>query len=277
MYVFKRIFLFLLILLPFFSNAQTFFGISANPADNVALAGPTQSITPVASMIAGDLVCIIAGYKSASATLAISNTGGQIWTAENQAGGATSGVRMRLFWATFNGTWSGNPSVTVTSGSLALSMQMVVFRPSGSNPSWNVAIPIQVGDHAAAPNINTPYINNPVKGVMLAGIMTDDDNTFTHPGGNAMPFLGSSQYRNPQGTDVSIGLEGLVTQGGAGHGGWTEATFGDDAAATFIIAFSEQAKPTISLNTASGAVFSSGTPPVLEFTGNDLNWDDVIT
>src|SRR4030095_4678437 len=70
-------------------------------ADQGAGPGP-RAITPPAVQI-GDLMVIVATYRG-TATLTLSETGGQNWTSEanTQANGQTT----RVFWTQFNGAWT---------------------------------------------------------------------------------------------------------------------------------------------------------------------------
>ena len=121
----------------------SYFGHAANPADGatVKFANPDGPIpiTPPSGMAAGDLVFVIVALRDSSASLSVSNTGGQTWTSETevQLGSATH----RRFWCTFNGTWSANPTFTASYlGTYAkMSAVMLVFRPSGS-PTWAVDV-----------------------------------------------------------------------------------------------------------------------------------------
>ena len=46
----------ILLIFPLFSQAQTFVGVSSTPTDNNPQAGTAATVTPPASMVAGDLV-----------------------------------------------------------------------------------------------------------------------------------------------------------------------------------------------------------------------------
>jgi hypothetical protein len=95
------------------SAAITYVGSASNPTPDSATA--TLLTTPVAvtppTMQKGDLVVMIAQVRDTTTTMAISATGGQTWTSETQRN--ATAIRMRIFWCTFNGTWSANPSVAM--------------------------------------------------------------------------------------------------------------------------------------------------------------------
>lgn len=120
-------------------SQPTFFGVGSTPADGGLSLGPTVTVAPPASMLAGDLVIIYAHYRNTGITLSMSATGGQTWN----AGITTSGSNQSYFisWCRFNGTWGANPSVT--NGTLAannLTVVMYVYRPTTANSLWGVNI-----------------------------------------------------------------------------------------------------------------------------------------
>lgn len=110
----------------------SYFGTAVQPIDNATLfdAGPANvSVTPPASMQAGDFVCLWCDRRS-TADIVMGDDGGQSWTAGTvrQTGSSST----KLFWCTFNGTWSANPSiVTIANPSILISLEMEVWRPSG--------------------------------------------------------------------------------------------------------------------------------------------------
>src|SRR5262245_50750034 len=116
----------------------SFFGATSNPTDNAALddASP-RPITPPGSMVAGDLVYLLALVHSSAQSLAISNTGGQSWISETLLQGQGA-ISLRLFWCRFNGTWSANPSVVTGQTGLGLSLFMGVWRPTTGSNTWAV-------------------------------------------------------------------------------------------------------------------------------------------
>src|SRR4030095_12276754 len=149
----KPILSLLLILFSYSLFSQTFFGVASVPNDNAAQPGPTPpAITPPALMQAGDLVVIYGQYRNIGITLSINQAGGQTWntiTANNGSNQSTA-----IFWCTFNGTWSANPSIRVPAGNtLGLTSVMYVFRPTGSGFSWRVNVNLATGTTTgAAPN-----------------------------------------------------------------------------------------------------------------------------
>ena len=99
----------------------------------------------------------------------MSATGGQSWsTAVGTYSPAGANQTIAIFWCTFNGTWSGNPSVTVGAGNtLGLSAIMYVFVPNNSSSLWGV-------------NINpTNSTSNVMTTNQITGVTTTASNTVT--------------------------------------------------------------------------------------------------
>ena len=136
-------------------QAQTFFGTSSLPVDNASAIGPTVTITPPASMLAGDLAIIYAQYRNTTGTLTIGATGGQSWNAMATYTGSTQNIR--IFWCRFNGTWAANPTVTLGAGTNALSAMMYVFRPSSASNIWAVNDEQVNTASGTNPNVITGY------------------------------------------------------------------------------------------------------------------------
>ena len=193
----------LVLLLPVFSYSQTFFGVSSTPADNGTNGTAAASITPPPSMVVGDLVVVYAHYRGNSATINITNAGGQSWFAEVSAvTGSTQ--TYYIYWCRYNGTWSANPVFTGP-GTNGMSAIMYVYRPTLSTSVWGV--------HIAAANTTSSATTN-----VITGLTTTAPNTVTMAfWGNALATTWSgltgtpqwsqtgisTQYRNIAGTDQS--------------------------------------------------------------------------
>lgn len=239
----RKIFLTILLFISLLSQGQiTYFNSNTNPADNGSLAGPTVSVTPPGSMVAGDLVLMVCGYKNSGVTMSISQASGQTWTSETAGGGATSGVTIRLFWCRFNGTWGSDPSVTITSGTLAMSLQMHVFRPSSSSNTWSVSNAIQVLDVGATNTTGTSLQTLAVGDLGFAACITNDDNTYSNQSTD-YTTAGTVQYRNLQGNDIAMGAQYRIetTSSVSGQGRWQQVTNGNDTWGFLIIGFHETA------------------------------------
>jgi hypothetical protein len=99
-------------------------------------------------MVAGDLVVIAVLYRDTIRDLTIGNTGGQTWTAETQRN--QNSVRFRVFHCVFNGTWSANPTVTISVTAFGTMLSsMVVYRPAAG---MEFVFDTSAGGTAAAPS-----------------------------------------------------------------------------------------------------------------------------
>jgi len=79
--------------------AITYFGSASTPVDNGTNTANPTIVTPPANMQDNDFVIIIACSADTSGTLAISETGGQAWTALTQQN--TSLNITNVFWCDF--------------------------------------------------------------------------------------------------------------------------------------------------------------------------------
>jgi len=184
-----------LFFLPNLSYSQTFFGVSSNPADNAAKAGPTTTVTPPAAMIANDLVIIYAEYRGTGVAISIGTTGGQTWNTATTNNG--SNQTFTIFWCTFNGVWAANPTVTVGAGANGLTGVMYVFRPSVSNSAWGVNVAPTNSSSAANPNTITGITTTAPNTVSMAFWGSAATNTWGTLAGAGWSKTGlSAQYRN---------------------------------------------------------------------------------
>jgi hypothetical protein len=217
-----------------------YFGSASNPAiDNGTNTTNPTAVAPPGSMQAGDLVLMIAQSRDSTATLAISNTGGQSWTSETQQN--QTNCRIRLFWCRFNGTWSANPSVSFGNTN-PHTVVMHVFRPSNTNSVWEVDVAQVSGNYAAPPlpcTVTIPGITTITDGALVfATWASTDNNTWgSLTGGWTTPGL--AQYRNSSGSDQSQthAYRVMATAGASGNVSKNQATLGGDAGAYLIIAF----------------------------------------
>jgi hypothetical protein len=223
-----------------FLMAITYFGSASTPTtdDGTNTADPTV-VTPPVAMRAGDLVLMIAQQRGTGATLAISQAGGQSWTAE--AAQSQTNCTIRLFWCRFNGTWSANPSVDF-SGTTCNSVVMHVFRPSNTSSVWQVDVAKVSGNFAAPASpftVTIPGITTITDGALVfAAWATADNNTWgSLTAGWSTPGL--AQYRNSSGSDQSQthAYRIMAIAGASGTVSKNQATLGGDAGARLIIAF----------------------------------------
>lgn len=191
-----------ILLSPLCSFSQTFFGVSGAPADNSPQAGTTVTITPPASMAAGDLVIIYAHFRSLSGTPSISNAGGQAWNTET-TGAATNQI-FGVFWCRFNGTWASSPIVSGGTNTIPLSAIMYVYRPTNSSNFWGI--------HVGAANSNSSTTTASITGitttvpntVTMAFWSVPAPNTWSGLSGAGWSQTGlNAQYRNTTGSGQS--------------------------------------------------------------------------
>lgn len=209
----------------------TFFGSTAVPVDGAAAVNATTTITltPPASMLAGDLVVVYTQQRGTTAWT-VGLTGGQSW---NTIGNSTStaSVSMNTFWCRFNGTWSVNPRFD-NAGGTCTSAIMLVFRPDNATNDWFTE-QIQTTAAAAAATITITGVTpaNP-NNVTIAGWFTADDNTWgTLTGTNWTKGTLSAQYRNTSGTDQSatFAYQLQTTAAPTNNVAQTQLTLGNDA------------------------------------------------
>lgn len=125
--------------------AVTYFGTAGSPADNATQDDVTITITPPASMQAGDVPLVACASEGQNAGYTINNTnaGGQTWTSETVHGNDAVAKTLRLFWvAAFTGTWGTNPQFapSTTGSFVAFTCRMWVFRGSSTSVTWAIDV-----------------------------------------------------------------------------------------------------------------------------------------
>lgn len=222
------------------ANDIQYYGSNATPTDSASAANTADptSVTPPSGMQSGDLVLMIGQLRTATAVMTVSATGGQTWTTETAV--STTNQTARLFWCTFNGTWSADPSVDFPSATCN-SVVMHVFRPrGGSATTWAVnQAQVELDIAAAATQTITGQTttgNNPT--LTFAGWFTADDNTWGDVS-QGWEVTGNAQYRNTSSTDQSATFAHKVktSPGATGDVAKTQKTLGNDAATSLIITF----------------------------------------
>lgn len=190
--------------------AITYFGEATKPADNSSNAESAGAcaVTPPSSMVAGDLCIMIGHNRRNSDNLSVSETGGQSWTTINHS---TSGAGQAavVAWCRYNGSWTANPSIkgTSSSGTVPLSCQLFVFRPTTSSNVWAIDNTISRSDFSAPSDpftmtvtgITTTQANT----VAFAIWLIPDDPTVGSVSGSGWVATSTAQYRNTAG---SIGM-----------------------------------------------------------------------
>lgn len=214
-----------------------YFGSASTPADNGTGTADPTAVTPPSGMLAGDLVCMIGQERSLGTTLQVSQAGGQTWTSENPL--SISNQTVRLFWCTFNGTWSANPSVDFL-GTTCNSVQMHVFRAPTADHTWSVNQALVELDDSTDPfTITGQTTTGSDPTVTLGGWFSADDNTWGSISGTGWVVTGLAQYRNTSGQDQSASYAHKIqtSAGATGNVSKSQLTLGADASTTFIISF----------------------------------------
>lgn len=199
--------------------AITLFGAVGVPTDNgTNTTNPTAFANPpIASMVVGDLCFVYAWCRTSSATIAISNAGGQTWNSFTSVNSPVATLSGNAFWCRYNGTWSAAPSVSF-GATTNNNVVMLVFRPTATSNIWIIepdpgsqrgisTIPVQattsISFFSAIPSGSSS--------VAIAVWSTDDDNTWGTLTGTGWSKTGlSAQYRNTSGSDASASLAYLI-------------------------------------------------------------------
>ncbi len=261
-FIFSAIFL-----LPKVSFAQpTFIGYASTPADGAnSQPGPTVAVNPgtatPGTAQAGDLVIIYAQYRG-NATLAMSALGGQTWNTETTYADNTSNISFGIFWAQFNGTWSGNPSVTSGAGN-ALTVVMYVFRPVSSSSTWGIHIAASNNSTSTSPYSITGVTTTAPNTITMAFWASGDDNTWGNLTGAGWSKANlNGQYRNRTGNDQSISSAYNIrsTTGATGNVSQTQTANGADFTRTSIISWYEIPTPPPANDDCSSAIPLTSSP-----------------
>jgi hypothetical protein len=226
--------------------AVTFFGKASAPADNGAQAGPTATVTPPASMTAGDLVVVLQCLRASSITLSVKTTGGQTWTTGTQQNETNNSTAVS--WCRFNGTWSTDPQFGPASDTSGLTALMLVFRPTGTSYTWAIDVALASAGYTAP---STPFtvtrtgVNTVKDGAVAVAFFTSvDDNTWGSLSGSGWTQISSAaQIRNTTGQDTSVtaAYQVKATAGATNNVSINQTANGGDAGATYIVAFREVA------------------------------------
>jgi hypothetical protein len=230
--------------------APTYFGSASVPADGAATtnATATLTITPPASMLAGDLVVVICQSR-VSNVWSVGLAGGQAWGAGNQSTGAllggytysTTTCFCRIYFCVFSGTWSVNPRFD-SSVATCTSAVMHVFRPDTSTHKWNLDAAPATTTYAAP---TTPFTVTragittvKANALTLACFHSVDRNTWGTLSGTGWSVAGTAQYRNSSGSfqSAAFAYHSDATAGSVVPSvSLNQATLGGDAGITAII------------------------------------------
>jgi ABC-type transporter Mla subunit MlaD len=222
--------------------AITYRGSTSSPADNGTSTATQITLTPVASMAAGDL-CIVYLQQRGTATFSVGVTGGQTWQSFNRITGTN--IAVQAFWCTFNGTWGANPRFDFSAGTVTTAV-MHVFQPTSTAYKWYLDLFPTSGSFTAG---TTPFTKT-ITGittvrnstVTIASWFTADDNTWGSLAGTGWSNSGmSAQYRNTSGSQQSSAYAYNIqsSAGATNNVSLNQTAQGGDAGITYISAFFE--------------------------------------
>jgi hypothetical protein len=220
---------------------------AAVPVSGGSNATATITLTPPSTMQKGDL-CVVFCESRVSATWSIGVTGGQTWTSETAFQGSSNPF-CRVFWCTFNGTWSANPRFDSTS-STCTSAVMQVIQSSTQSDRWEQDIG-QATTQFAAPGSPFTVTRNGVTtiadcAVALAAWFSADDNSWGSISGTGWELLNNS-YNNLAQQDQSMAIANYTASapGATGNVSLNEDLNGGDAGVSFIMAWKDMAQSLI--------------------------------
>lgn len=241
----------------------TLFGAASNPSDNGTLFNTAPpAVVPPASMLSGDLVFAVPAVRSSSATLAVSNAGGQTWNALTLQT-ASGSINFQAYWCIFNGTWSANPSFVSSAGAtVCISVILGVARPTVGSNTWAVDV-AQTTNNFSAP-VSPFDVTATGKTAIASSTITffvwvsTDDNTW---GLQTVGFsnVGAAQYRNvdtgsARDMSLSLAYKVLNAPGITGDVVNRQLTKGGDAGRWIAVTFREQSAG-VTISSAGDALF----------------------
>jgi hypothetical protein len=209
----------------------TFFGSTSVPADNGANRGDlTITLTPPASMVAGDLCIIRCTLGTTGGTASITSAGGQTWTSETAI--TVNGNYTRVFWCRFNGTWSGSLILTPVNSNNTHNWTAVmgVFRPSNGANTWAVdgttsyEVNGVAGTTATFSGMTTTHDN----AIVIAIFQTQQALTYSSTSGTGWSLLGDEQFRNTGGGDTTLAFAQKLMPTAGATGSVTKTTSVND-------------------------------------------------
>jgi hypothetical protein len=224
---------------------------AVSPADlgSFSYSAPVNVTMPSAQ--AGDTVVLYAVQASSTANFSLTGDGGQAWVGADVA---NSSLHRGLWHCVYNGTWSGNVTVTSTV-SAVFSTVVLVLRPSTANHTVVLDLP---ANNRAVSAPTTPF-DVTIPAAATASTQRDnaiafaiwasyDDNTWALQTSGWTNLNSQAQYRNGTAFSVSVAHKTLATAGAIGAVTNRQATLGGDTTAWDAFAFSEVLTSTINQN-----------------------------
>lgn len=186
----------------------------------------------------GDLLVWCSAGRGTVTAPPASGTGGQTWT---QVFDGTGNPRaFSMFRATFNGTWSGDPTSTNAPGTTTI--EISVWRATNTGVTWSHEIVGgPTGVAASATNTmtgGTPSGSDPV--VVIGYVQTADDNSYGNLTGSGWDWIGSTTgYANSGGSDNSLATVYRADAAATATGSPTidQTANGNDAYTNAVVAF----------------------------------------
>lgn len=213
--------------------------VPADTGSNTNTLGVT--VTPDASILAGDLVCFIIQERANSQTFTHVLQGGQTWQSNTLSSGNTQSVQ--VYWCVFNGTWTGGTvswTSTNTDGT-ALCAAYLAFSPTAGK-AWtltpNVAFQTAIPSTATVHTITGQSPTASASVVTIAGWGTPSDGR-TWSGLTGGWTYGHQQIRNTPGSGSSLSTGYLIQASAAATGNVSNTVDTSATAQTLIGTFIE--------------------------------------
>lgn len=208
----------------------SFFGASAPvPADGGSNATTTITLTPPASMLAGDLAVVYTTQRG-NAAWSVGLDGGQTWDTLGDST-TTANVSLNTFYTVFDGAWTVDPRFDCTAGTNTTAI-MLVFRPTVLFGGWDFEQFTSVAQAAAATITVTDVTPVSDNNVTIASWHSADDNTWGNLSGtNWTKGTLAAQYRNLAGQDSSstFAYQTQTTAAPTNNVSQQQLTLGNDA------------------------------------------------
>jgi hypothetical protein len=203
--------------------AITNIGVTPNPADNGSANEPTTLALDRTALThtQGNLLVLVGVQRIAggAAGITLGNAGGQTWEPAGTFDTGIIALSAQLWIATYNGTWTADPSVAFAaqSGTVSTSAFLLVAKPTTTDQAWALDAYADVG--YAAPSTpftvsSTPGTPNHPDNITYALWCSVDDNTWDTPVGLTQSGA-SLYYRNTAGSDMSVAIGHQIQDGAA--------------------------------------------------------------
>lgn len=242
--------------------AITFFGSATSPADLGTNAAAPVTVTPPASMVAGDLVVVVAAKGTTALSFSVSTDGGQIWY---QFGNQNNGtISSSMFWCRFNGTWGANPQFTRSGSNTtsAFSAVMNVFRPTTGSNLWgidvgeNYATYTVVGTTKTITGVTTAHAST----VTFAAWVCTNTISWGSLSGTGWTRV-TGNFRNSSSSALSLSFAYNIKTSAGATNNVSQTQSGAQAGGDHIVTFYETAGPVVipRLSASNGNLAQNGT------------------